>query len=389
MVKKSKKVWTAVITALFVLSISYFALLAPTTAWFYQEYDTDYDFTFGDFAVEYTNPDYNDPEDPTGEHQFDATVTVPLRAATRFADKGEFLFDEVAYAVKVDAMNDGSMPADVSVEVMPATSGVPLPSWLHHFVYAVPSGTTITAPSFNTTTHTWTKGTFKQAIEAMLVDELNLASAASLTDYADFTALENTSGRDNAEEAYSEYDAALTVAVTNSLNGEHYSALEHHNITPVHFDARNPSDPTDLGYHKDIYVVFWAEYGHTTDIFRNMGNVVKLGDVSVKVRMRAIPFVPDTQSLTISNTGSSGAELRITVGSQASFTRTVAAGGSAVITDQLVGDRFTIEFINNTSATLEFNPSASAGTVRGDRITGTIGNQGSTVTIRTKTVATP
>ena len=81
MQKKSKTILTAVLTALFVLSVGYFALLAPTTAWYYQKEDRSYDFTFGDFDM-----DVQWAEQPLAE--------VTFRGTTRFADDGEELFDD-------------------------------------------------------------------------------------------------------------------------------------------------------------------------------------------------------------------------------------------------------------------------------------------------------
>ena len=109
MQKKSKTILTAVVTALFVLSIGYFALLAPTTAWYYQNEDKDLSFTFGNFNMDA-------PTLQTGEQQ---NLDVTLRGTTRFADAGESLFDEMTHVVKLNAVNaaGSDMSGNVTVKV--------------------------------------------------------------------------------------------------------------------------------------------------------------------------------------------------------------------------------------------------------------------------------
>lgn len=109
MQKKSKTILTAVVTALFVLSIGYFALLAPTTAWYYQNEDKDLSFTFGNFNMDA-------PTLQTGEQQ---DLDVTLRGTTRFADAGESLFDEMTHVVKLSATNASTsvMSGNVTIKV--------------------------------------------------------------------------------------------------------------------------------------------------------------------------------------------------------------------------------------------------------------------------------
>ena len=107
MQKKSKTILTAVVTALFVLSIGYFALLAPTTAWYYQNEDKELSFNFGNF-------DMDAPTLQAGEQQ---NLVVTLRGTTRFADAGESLFDEMTHVVKLNATNDEASEMSGSVTV--------------------------------------------------------------------------------------------------------------------------------------------------------------------------------------------------------------------------------------------------------------------------------
>ena len=111
MQKKSKGILAAAITVLFTLSVSYFAMLSPTTAWFYQSHEDRKDFVFGEFDV------------ALPEESIIISQTVRLRAATRFADAGEVLFDEVLHVVEARAINNGNVPARVYVTVKNEVEG--------------------------------------------------------------------------------------------------------------------------------------------------------------------------------------------------------------------------------------------------------------------------
>lgn len=91
--KKTIKI-TALMTAL-ILTVSYFSLLTPTSAYFYKEIDKDGTITFSLLEV-------ND-----GERIFDEEVTLKFKGATKFADYGEKLFDEVAEVREFTVTNTG------------------------------------------------------------------------------------------------------------------------------------------------------------------------------------------------------------------------------------------------------------------------------------------
>lgn len=97
---KNKKGLILVVCVMFTLTVSYFAVLSPTTAWFYTQSNKGYTFIFGDVDLDL----------PTSET---VPVTIRLKAATRCADFGEENFDAALYVAEVSAMNTGTAAARV------------------------------------------------------------------------------------------------------------------------------------------------------------------------------------------------------------------------------------------------------------------------------------
>lgn len=169
MQKKSKTILTAVVTALFVLSIGYFALLAPTTAWYYQNEDKELSFTFGNFNMDA-------PTLQEGEQDLDVT----LRGTTRFADAGEVLFDEMTHVVKLNASNASTsvMSGNVTIKVKQGGSVLDVDNTdgLKWFIYTPSSvAVTVGAAAANTL-----KIANSYNGEIDLVLKLNAAESASI-----------------------------------------------------------------------------------------------------------------------------------------------------------------------------------------------------------------
>ncbi len=99
---RTKRAWTLMISVMFTLSISYFAVLSPTTAWFYTQKENEYSFIFGDVNLDL----------PVNET---ISEVVRLKAATRCADFGEVNFDAAVYVVEVEAINTGTAAARVYI----------------------------------------------------------------------------------------------------------------------------------------------------------------------------------------------------------------------------------------------------------------------------------
>lgn len=240
MQKKSKKVLLIVVSVLFVLSVGYFALLAPTTAWFFQKTDKPYVFTFADFDTEVTST-IDD-------------LTVPLRAATRFADTDETLFDEVVHVVKVQAENHAGKAAQVRVSVV---EGDENPTGLHWFLMKAPEVQEGDEPL-----------TYKTIIESKLGESMGLKS------YQLIAATQTKS----VEQQYEEYNqGALEV-------------LNAHNKMPV---------PVEAGESADIYLVFWAEYGEVIAEGLDADDLVTIGDYNVDITFTAEPYSNPTATMTM------------------------------------------------------------------------------------------
>ncbi|MCR4614774.1 MAG: hypothetical protein K5756_01305 [Clostridiales bacterium] len=97
---RNKKWLILIVSVMFTLTISYFAVLSPTTAWFYTQSNKGYTFIFGDVDVDL----------PVSET---VPVTVRLKAATRCADFGEENFDAAVYVAEIEAINTGTAAARV------------------------------------------------------------------------------------------------------------------------------------------------------------------------------------------------------------------------------------------------------------------------------------
>ena len=109
--KKKTIKFTALMTV-FILTVTYFSLLTPTSAYFYQEQTSDGEITFAFFNV----TDNNTEETKI----FDETVGLEFEGATKFADLDEILFDEVTIEKEIIVTNDeNGVNARIYVDVIP------------------------------------------------------------------------------------------------------------------------------------------------------------------------------------------------------------------------------------------------------------------------------
>ena len=351
MQKKTKKVLVTVLAVLFTLSAGYFALVAPTTAWYYQEENNSYSFKFGDFDVEQ-------------ENRQEITTAIPLRAATRFADEGEILFDEVVHVVKVDAENTGGMTAQVKVKV---TEGENNPEGLKWFIYDTSLENEIPEVTGSSVAE---KGEYKTAVENML-------SAYSVTpvNYANLT----------SADVEAEYEAYNSTAV---------AALDSHNSNKVVFDS---------GEQRVIYVVFWAEYGEVKGTL-DVDTAVTIGNYDVDIEFEAGPYMPEYQEIVIFNESASAANIRLYLnGSTTPYSGAYyyvtgeneqqmnAANGLIGVSNDgkeykirlEVGTPFKL-LIANSGASIKFETEENKGTVSGVSdmvVTGTVTNFGNYVKV--------
>ena len=390
MQKKSKTILTAVVTALFMLSISYFALLAPTTAWYYEKEDKSFSFTFGNFSM-------GKPTPQNGESQ---SADIVLRGTTRFADAGEVLFDEMTHVIKLTASNAAASEMTGSVGVNVKLGGTVLDvdntSGLKWFVCEAP-----TAPA-----------TVKDSINAMLTAK----NSSWPLDYkaGDFSTYAGTS----LEEKYESYNTQAIAALKE-------------------YDARGIS--VAPGQTKSIYIVFWAEYGElksefevesepadrtiTTKYYRGpaIEGSTPVTYEKLSIEVFAAPDTGGTQTATLTIASAPSHDLATTVklyqwrnvnntwgwvlytGAYNTYTgandnngssqttgdsgdiSVPTSGGSAQITGLSVGTRFKLELAQASPARFDGTGTDVETNEDGTVITGTISNAGSTVTLGSQT----
>ncbi len=370
MQKKSKTILTAVVTALFMLSLGYFALLAPTTAWYYQREDESYTFDFGNFSMT-----------ESLEEGAQSPANVTLRGTTRFADAGETLFNEMLYTVKVAVDNEnGEMAGSINVHVKRGDTELSVEGHdgLKWFVYSPDAANHINTP--------------KDAINAML----RRKNSSWPLNYNTLTYKTTNNGE---TEWYTDYDP---------LNGEAEAAYEAYNTKALsalqEYNERGFS--VLAGETKDVYIVFWAEYGDlksdfgvnasaadrtiTERTFAAPSNTTPITYSGLTIEITAKPDTGGTQtsSLTISGAAASvelyllddGKWKKYTESPASDGTISVSSGSSVTVSDILVGTPYKLKLVGATPYFDNSNTSVRIDET-GRELTGTISNAATTVTL--------
>ena len=101
---KTKRISASVMALVLVLCMGYFSSMSPTSAWFYDSgvIDSGDSFIFGDLSV---------------NTKFNVRNDVVFDGATKFADSAEVLFDETINVDELYAVNTGTVPARIYVDV--------------------------------------------------------------------------------------------------------------------------------------------------------------------------------------------------------------------------------------------------------------------------------
>lgn len=100
---KIKKIYVSVMVLMLALCVTYFSVMAQTSAWYYESgvIDSGDAFVFGDMSVN-TN--------------FTVKNKVVFDAPTKLADDDEIMFDDVINIDSVRVKNTGTVPARVYVD---------------------------------------------------------------------------------------------------------------------------------------------------------------------------------------------------------------------------------------------------------------------------------
>jgi hypothetical protein len=219
---RNRRIFSAAVSLLFALSVAYFAVLPPTSAWFYVNlYDGNKSFIFG--TLDFTVPtDYIDPQ------------TIDLPAATKLEDPAEVAaFDEALYVETVSATNDGTLPARVYLTV---TGNMGTPVSLHYFLYTV--------------------------------SDYDAAAAAASPNAA-------TSVMDIIRTRSNKYTGLDANIITNGNAAATFTALDAYNI------GDGVAGVSDEGNYviippkttQNIYIAFWADYNATGTALEDTDNV--------------------------------------------------------------------------------------------------------------------
>jgi hypothetical protein len=219
---RNKRIFSAAVSLLFAMSVAYFAVLPPTSAWFYVNlYDDSKSFTFGTF----------DFEVPV---EYFAHQDIDLPAATKLEDPAESVaFNEAMHIETISATNDGSLPARIYLTV---SGNRGTPQSLHYFMY--------------------------------LATDYDAAAAAASEN-------ETTSLMDVIRTRKNKFTGLDANIITNGNAGATYTALNAFNFgdgdTGVSDEGNYVVIPPKTT--TDIYIAFWADYNQVGDALKVTADV--------------------------------------------------------------------------------------------------------------------
>jgi len=222
--KKKTIKFTALMTALCVI-VAYFSVLSPTTAYYYKSEEQNLELQFSLFDIRQTLSD--------------RAISFDLKAATKFEDFGENLFDEVVYTQTISAKNAGSVPAklyvDVEVPQESASNGLKYIILFNEIPREVPQITEVgeTTTASPVTTVPAPSGSVKGALKSEIESKLNAYNSAFVDGVSESSAVMILDGYNESLKAFS------------------YAPL-----VPV-------------GSTVEVKVVFWAEYGIIENTLKN------------------------------------------------------------------------------------------------------------------------
>ncbi len=110
MTNKKKTVKITAVIASVILCVAYFAMMSPTTAYFYKADTSKLDVTFSLFDV--------------SQNVLSVEDDLVFKATTEFYDFDEFLFDEVIITKEATVTNTGEAAARIYTRVVPDNTGL-------------------------------------------------------------------------------------------------------------------------------------------------------------------------------------------------------------------------------------------------------------------------
>ena len=223
---KKKSVRFAAVITMLLLCITYFSVLSPTTAYFYKTNTNDLDVTFSLFDV--------------SQNVLTADPDLRFKAATKFEDFDEYLFDSVAIVKNATVTNTGNVKARVYTRINPTAQS--LANGLNYIVF-MEKVTEGGASDAVLPTKAFVKGPLKQKIETTL-NTYSSSFVAGISETSAETILNNY----------------------NSANS-------------------NKSITIDSGESVNVQIIFWAEYGKAENTLKQTSPIQ---DISYNANVKII-----------------------------------------------------------------------------------------------------
>lgn len=148
---KSKNAKFIALVTAFCIVIAYFSALSPTTAYFKEKQSKDINVSFSLLR--------------TSETISNTALNFNFKAATKFEDFSEYLFDDVVYSQFITVSNTGEVPAKIYIDVT-----VPANSFENGLKYIIfPTTSSNLTPTFSVPAGTDPlKGDIKELVETRL-----------------------------------------------------------------------------------------------------------------------------------------------------------------------------------------------------------------------------
>ncbi len=225
-IKKKQTVKFTALALIFILSVTYFSLLSPTSAYFYKSEDRVVEVEFASFDVSQT--------------VFAEEDELFFKAATKFHDFDELLFDDVAETKTITVTNTGEADARIYARVTPDAESIE-----NGFMYMIEMGTINTAPEETETdaASLAEDGTTEETTASSKVEKGILKSEIE--------------GKLNLTSTMSEEEA---IASLNSYNNE--SEAEYVLLS--------------TGESVDVTIVCWSQYTNIEENLKNTDTISKI-----------------------------------------------------------------------------------------------------------------
>ncbi len=207
--------YTAFVTVL-IVTLSYFSLLSPTSAYFYKTNDDK------QTTIEFAKFDVKEEQ-----VIFSSETPIVLKGATKLADFDELLFDDVADEKEVILENKGDTPARILAHITPTDESVANGLKYIAFIEEITDSTSSLSDGEEDTYTPVEKGSIKKELES----KFNITAVP-----------ESLTGTEKKE-----YESSVAASVATQLDTDN-EAFKNEFVTIA------------PGQKAKVRVIFWAEY---------------------------------------------------------------------------------------------------------------------------------